>query len=180
MGKRKLRGRSMTLEQCAARMTAFLARPAKGKTRAYVATLPKRDKIKVSPADYASMFQPYEPRPFLACLNDPPTPTRKRKLRPKPVGGTLCLIERMIEAQLGRCVLCGQTLDADTDLHMSDPLRPSFDHVMPRARGGRDAGNRIAAHRKCNSDKGSRLPTGCELIWLSVVNLMLTPPQTRV
>lgn len=50
----------------------------------------------------------------------------------------------------------------------------SVDHVIPRARGGHDgAGNTVAAHIPCNVQKGDRSPTGCELLWLSAVNLRL-------
>jgi 5-methylcytosine-specific restriction endonuclease McrA len=51
---------------------------------------------------------------------------------------------------------------------------PSFDgnldHVVPRKWGGRDLGNRVFTHQACNQKKGSRMPNGCERIWLQVAN----------
>lgn len=34
-------------------------------------------------------------------------------------------------------------------------------------------GNLVVAHRWCNNRKGNRTPTGCECLWLSVVNIRL-------
>ncbi len=44
------------------------------------------------------------------------------------------------------------------------------DHVIPRSKGGINRANLIAAHPWCNTQKGNRNPTGCELIWLDMVN----------
>lgn len=50
---KSLRGRTMTLEECAARMERLLNKPPRAKkTRQYVATLPRAGKRKVSLAEY--------------------------------------------------------------------------------------------------------------------------------
>ena len=83
------------------------------------------------------------------------------------------LIDVMIRAQLNTCVLCGGHLVIDLSLRPDHPDRPSFDHVVCKAKGGPDRGNRIAAHRSCNTRKANRDPNGCELLWLAVVNLAI-------
>jgi len=48
--------------------------------------------------------------------------------------------------------------------------RPSVDHVLAQSLGGYSGrGNVVLAHIDCNSAKGNRLPTGCEMIWLQLV-----------
>lgn len=82
----------------------------------------------------------------------------------------------MIYRVLGRiqgyiCPLCGEPIVRDKRGRL---INYSADHVVPRARGGIDAlGNLVLAHRRCNSGKGDREPTGCEMIWLTFVNLEL-------
>lgn len=53
------------------------------------------------------------------------------------------------------CSLCPEALDR----HMRDPLHPkyiTFDHIVPRARGGNDAWTNLRlAHRRCNERRGS-------------------------
>ena len=80
------------------------------------------------------------------------------------------LMTLMIATQQNQCILCGGHLEINKELRSDHPLRPSFDHVVSKSKGGLDRGNRIAAHRHCNSIKSDRDPTGCELIWLEVVN----------
>jgi 5-methylcytosine-specific restriction endonuclease McrA len=185
------RNSPMTLEQCAERMTRFLERkPRSGKTRAYVASLPKRPKVTVSPQEYATPISRAEAKANgVVKLRDaqryaaweargkPPSPTVPPKARSRrrlrPIARDRFLIEEMADAQGGRCVLCGWALIFDDDLPDHAPQRASFDHVIPRSRGGANHGNRLAAHRKCNTEKGSRMPTGCELVWLAAVNAKL-------
>ena len=58
------------------------------------------------------------------------------------------------------CWLCGADVDAEV---VGTPWAASLDHVVPKARGGRnDAANLRLAHRRCNSRRGSRMP---ELHW---------------
>lgn len=188
--------KTMTLEQCAARMTAFLAhQPRKGKTRAYIATLPKRPPIVVTTTDYpiskaqareqdmqaerdAQRYAAWEAR------GKPPSPTiaRKTRLRPKARLGNSAsgtLLHRIAEAQAMRCAGCGHALDFD--LELNDPMQPSVDHVWPRSAGGKDADNRLAMHRRCNEAKSDRMPNGCERVMLIAVNARLDPtPAIRI
>lgn len=73
----------------------------------------------------------------------------------------------LIAAQGGLCAICGTSLPKE--FH-----RVSFDHVIPRALGGVDAiGNFVVTHGECNGDKSNDIPTGCEMIWLLMVNAKL-------
>jgi 5-methylcytosine-specific restriction endonuclease McrA len=83
------------------------------------------------------------------------------------------LIQRLVEAQDRICPLCDDWLEFDPEFDIAHPLRPSVDHVVPRSKGGGQIGNLIAMHRECNCAKGDRQPTGCELIWLALVNARL-------
>lgn len=54
------------------------------------------------------------------------------------------------------CQLCG--CDVDLTARHPDPMRPSVDHIIPRARGGSDvAENNQLAHLLCNQIKSDRL-----------------------
>lgn len=178
----------MTLEQCAQRMTAFLdQKPRSAKTRAYVATLPKAPHRVVTPAEYLTKTQAAaEGRSAerdaarLAAWEargKPPSPTMpRRRLRPRASieRHEQRLIDRIAEHQLYRCLLCGGPLDFASGFEPHDDRRPSFDHVLPKSLGGKNDGNLLIAHRKCNSDKSNRRPTGCELVWLAAVNARLS------
>lgn len=81
-------------------------------------------------------------------------------------------ISRLIDAQNGRCAICGRRMTGfgarRTD---RDDRAATVDHVIPLIKGGPDRiGNMLAVHRSCNTKKSGRWPTGCELIWLMVVN----------
>lgn len=67
-------------------------------------------------------------------------------------------------AQNNRCALCGQIFGGGT---------PTFEHVVPRHRGGRNYGNLVLTHPRCNMRRADALPTGCLLIMLDVVNARL-------
>lgn len=189
--------KTMSLEQCAKRMTNFLARKPKAKTAAYVATLPKREPIKVTPLDYvacpferakmAAAFDPAAHAKSRAAMDaryaeweargKPPSPSlppkvRKDKLRParKPTH-PINLLQMLINAQGGICFLCGSPLEIGEALEPHDQTRASFDHVLPKALGGNDRKNRLAAHRSCNTTKSDRAPFACELLFLRVANI---------
>lgn len=54
------------------------------------------------------------------------------------------------------CHVCGGEIAYDA--HYLDPLSFTVDHVLPSARGGTDTlDNALAAHRKCNREKGDKL-----------------------
>lgn len=58
---------------------------------------------------------------------------------------------RLAEAQNWRCVHCGGRMDGTG----ADPDAPSFEHVIPRSRGGPDTvSNLVIAHRQCNMNRG--------------------------
>lgn len=120
------------------------------------------------PEGLRHLFQPYVPSKGM--------PQAKRKVHSQPAPalplGTK-LIKALVDLQLGICPYCDDWLEFDPDFGIVHPLRPSIDHVMPRSRGGRSLGNKLAMHRECNTQKGDRLPNGCELVWLSAVNARL-------
>jgi hypothetical protein len=77
---------------------------------------------------------------------------------------------RLWKAQDGRCSICGGHLLRGE--RFRDDTGWSLDHVYPRSRykylGTR--GNVTLAHKLCNSVKGNRDPTGCEIILLHALN----------
>ena len=88
-------------------------------------------------------------------------------------------------AQDCRCILCWARLPIVGSRGPNSPQRPTLDHVWPRTppmlrsshrakavRRG-NVRNLLAAHKLCNERRGNRWPTGCELIWLEVVNVKL-------
>lgn len=100
------------------------------------------------------------------------TPKRKDKAyHSKRAPGAVSLMQRLINAQGGICFLCGSPLAISETLEPSDQARSSFDHVVPKALGGNDRNNRLAAHRSCNTVKADRTPFACELLFLRVVNI---------
>jgi len=104
------------------------------------------------------------------CRPSPPQPQNPKAQRPKRIrryGEALPLLKRMVIEQAGRCASCGQPLT----LENSDRGEcPTVDHVVPRARGGANRGNRVAMHGRCNNLKSDRMPNGCERLMLIVVN----------
>jgi 5-methylcytosine-specific restriction endonuclease McrA len=72
---------------------------------------------------------------------------------------------RIFAAQGGACYLC-------VDLFADDDWA-TYDHVRPRHLGFGRLGNSLLAHPYCNSRKGGRAPTPCELLYLEAVNLSL-------
>lgn len=71
-----------------------------------------------------------------------------------------------------RCASCG----GFAHLHLGGrhPWRLTLDEAVPRARGGRrELGNQLVMRKICNEAKADRMPTGCELIWLELVNARL-------
>lgn len=71
------------------------------------------------------------------------------------------------KAQGNLCALCGGELPKP--IH-----RASVDHTIPINLGGRDElGNLVVAHKECNTEKANDIPTGCEMVWLLMVNAKL-------
>lgn len=88
-------------------------------------------------------------------FNHPHSSARNNRLR-------ACLYR----AQGGHCAICGRKLKS--------LLHVTVEHVVPRARGGANEGNRVASHRRCNEAKGDRLPSGCERLWLIATNAKIS------
>lgn len=83
------------------------------------------------------------------------------------------MLANAIEAQGRRCALCGWLFPPEGDLAL-DQDKPSLDRVWPGAKGGSYVpGNVLAMHKRCNSAKADREPTGCELVWLEAVKARL-------
>jgi 5-methylcytosine-specific restriction endonuclease McrA len=77
------------------------------------------------------------------------------------IAGAAEVFARLWAAQGGRCALCGEAMPAGRGdvAHATiwKKLRPTFDHIRPRARGGGDAeANLQLAHAECNWRKGDR------------------------
>lgn len=77
-------------------------------------------------------------------------------------------------AQHGLCYLCGGPLASRRVVRKGQPNGATLEHVIPRAAGGRNNGNRLLACASCNVAKADRWPYPCELIFLASVNLALT------
>jgi hypothetical protein len=70
--------------------------------------------------------------------------------------------QRLFDIQGGRCYLTGQPMT------WKNP--PTWEHVMPKAHGGRRLNNLLLAGFYANLDKGDRRPYPCELLYLRVAN----------
>lgn len=76
------------------------------------------------------------------------------------------------KAQGFLCPSCGQRICPN--FGRQHPRRMTLDEVVPKARGGRPMlGNQLVMHLQCNAAKGALMPTGCERIWLAMVNARL-------
>jgi 5-methylcytosine-specific restriction endonuclease McrA len=77
-------------------------------------------------------------------------------------------------AQGSICAGCGAHLPSSSRLKIHDPRYPTFDHVIPRSRGGRTVlTNGLLKHQECNAKRGNSDPTGCDLIWVEFVRARL-------
>lgn len=75
----------------------------------------------------------------------------------------------LLQAQGGFCAGCGNKV-RQTAGNPDDPLAPTFDHFVPRSKGGTfQLGNGLLKHRRCNTKRGNGPPSGCDRIWLEVV-----------
>ncbi|MFL5900900.1 MAG: HNH endonuclease [Solirubrobacterales bacterium] len=92
-------------------------------------------------------------------------------------------VERLFDAQNGFCAACGEEMFLPKrHPHHNYLLYASRDHLVPRKRNGTNCPrNAVAMHVGCNSRKGDRAPTGCELIFHALVLERLhLPPETDV
>lgn len=63
-------------------------------------------------------------------------------------------LEKMFSRQKGQCHLCGEQMSLSKDL--TNMLRATADHVIPKSMGGWVKGNIKAAHAQCNYDRGNK------------------------
>ncbi len=104
---------------------------------------------------------------FQTSKNRPPVYAAvHRKQKREPV--LKSLFDGIVQAQGGRCYLCGKPME-----------KPTREHVMPRALGGRNAKNVLGAHSLCNRIKADRYPKPCELLFLAAINLRIAKVVNR-
>lgn len=90
---------------------------------------------------------------------------RDRKLHGDAVVDNDITLEGLYERDGGVCYICGEKCDwedrkIDGRYFTAGKLYPSIDHVVPLARGGKNAWNNVRlAHRVCNSKKCDKDPT---------------------
>lgn len=82
---------------------------------------------------------------------------------------TECRWPILLRKQRKRCYLCGEPMDLSNHGRGRNLLAWTYEHVFPRAAGGRDLSNILLAHRSCNDVKHSRWPYPCEVIYLFAV-----------
>ena len=83
-------------------------------------------------------------------------------------------------AQGGYCAGCGQ-LVRRRGRAKRPAWVPSFDHVIPRSKGGtRVLTNGLLKHTGCNGARGDRAARGCDLLWQQVVLVALDVACARV
>ena len=69
-------------------------------------------------------------------------------------------------AQRGRCAGCGGSIGEGAKGPRLGPKFPTFDHLVLRSCGGmRTVANGLLKHRMCNEQRGTRPPSGCDLVW---------------
>lgn len=62
-------------------------------------------------------------------------------------GNTPSLRDRLMAAQSGCCFHCGGLMTTED---VNAPTFATFEHIVPRAVGGKNHRNRVLAHRHCN------------------------------
>ncbi|MGI9491488.1 MAG: HNH endonuclease [Geminicoccaceae bacterium] len=70
---------------------------------------------------------------------------------------------KLFYAQNGKCFYCREPMLMDHKKGDMKKRTVSLDHVVPQMMGGKKPNNSVAAHRQCNADKGTRMPTEDEL-----------------
>lgn len=78
-------------------------------------------------------------------------------------------------AQRDICAACGCLVPSRKRLDRYHPDYPTFDHVIPRqSGGGRALANGLLKHQRCNQQRGNKPPTGCDQLWLDLVQARLS------
>jgi 5-methylcytosine-specific restriction endonuclease McrA len=134
---------------CARRMARTLnSKPSRGKTRAYIATLPKRKQVKVQPEEFVRARAIVVRQVARLAASVVSVPPRKDRVRPRAVI-TPTIRDLLYEAQDGCCGGCGFELGYDR----------TIDHVIPRCEyGANEMRNYLLMHASCNNAKGARMP----------------------
>ena len=103
---------------------------------------------------------------------------RKKK---KPASSTSLMVQALVIAQGGRCAYCPREF-TDDDIDVDGPATwPTFDHVVPKSRGGsNNIKNGLAACIPCNGKKGNRKPTKAELAILARITPIALPIYVRM
>lgn len=91
---------------------------------------------------------------------------------------------RRLKFQGYRCYLCGLPLAHEIAVFVREArinlTYPTLDHVVPMAAGGRKGrANTLWAHSRCNSRKNNRPARACELLLLSMTNMIESAPVQR-
>lgn len=103
---------------------------------------------------------------------------RKKK---KPASSTSLMVQALVIAQGGKCAYCPREF-TDDDIDVDGPATwPTFDHVVPKSRGGSNSiKNGLAACIPCNGQKGNRKPTKAELAMLARITPIALPIYVRM
>ena len=81
--------------------------------------------------------------------------------RQLPTRDKASLVNRLWVVQSGRCFHCGEAMLMGVASNHGRGW--SREHIFPVSRGGRNAGNVVLAHRKCNSARGNPEPSEDEI-----------------
>lgn len=150
-------------ELCAQRLTRTLARqPRKRVSRAYLASLPKRDKIIVSPEEFGPLPERVAKGPAKTTAGEhgqPATARRKDRLRPSKKTEFhregRAMLAKHLHAQQDRCAYCNCPLEKNP-IPAEWHRKATLDHVVPRSSGGAHSlENTVAACLGCNSAKSA-------------------------
>jgi 5-methylcytosine-specific restriction endonuclease McrA len=83
--------------------------------------------------------------------------TKYRANKPRNSKDRGIKITRLMKRDGDKCSICGDALNRKHG--DGDPAQITFDHVVPRSKGGRDEFENIKlAHALCNQRKGDQLP----------------------
>jgi 5-methylcytosine-specific restriction endonuclease McrA len=79
-----------------------------------------------------------------------------------------------LEIQNYECFYCNLELRNRYKKKRAYPLMsdPTYDHLIPKSKGGGDGLNLVIAHRNCNYEKADRMPTEEEMRKLETLNVI--------